>query len=65
MSSRSLHCLRCARPAEGLDGCRTCAAESIGAIAMPPLADLAGVDLSSYPGGPWGCRRPCRCPVRR
>ncbi|MGW2388488.1 pyridoxal-phosphate dependent enzyme [Streptomyces lydicamycinicus] len=52
--SRSLHCLRCARPAEGFDGCRTCAAEGIGVNTMPPLADLGGVDLTGYPGGPWG-----------
>ncbi|MCL7495259.1 pyridoxal-phosphate dependent enzyme [Streptomyces sp. MCA2] len=49
-----LHCLRCTRPAEGFDGCRTCAAEGIGVNTMPPLADLAGVDLAAYPGGPWG-----------
>ncbi|MFC9238250.1 pyridoxal-phosphate dependent enzyme [Streptomyces decoyicus] len=49
-----LHCLRCARPAEGFDGCRTCAAEGIGVNTMPPLADLASVDLAAYPGGPWG-----------
>ncbi|WP_406482303.1 hypothetical protein [Streptomyces platensis] len=30
MASRSPHCLRCARPAEGFDGCRTCAVEGIG-----------------------------------
>lgn len=61
MTSRSLHCLRCARPAEGFDGCRTCAAEGIGVNAMPPLADLGGVDLSSCPGGPWGL--PAALPV--
>ncbi|MFE6739657.1 pyridoxal-phosphate dependent enzyme [Streptomyces tubercidicus] len=54
VTSRSLHCLRCARPAEGFDGCRTCAAEGIGVNTMPPLADLGGADLSRYPGGPWG-----------
>ncbi|MGY5130441.1 pyridoxal-phosphate dependent enzyme [Streptomyces nigrescens] len=61
MTSRSLHCLRCARPAEGFDGCRTCAAEGIGVNTMPPLADLGGVDLSGYPGGPWGL--PAALPV--
>ncbi|PBC86592.1 MULTISPECIES: pyridoxal-phosphate dependent enzyme [unclassified Streptomyces] len=55
MTSRPpLHCLRCARAAEGFAGCRTCAAEGIGVNTMPPLADLAGVDLAGYPGGPWG-----------
>ncbi|MEW1748519.1 pyridoxal-phosphate dependent enzyme [Streptomyces angustmyceticus] len=55
MTSRPpLHCLRCARAAEGFAGCRTCAAEGIGVNTMPPLADLAGVDLAAYPGGPWG-----------
>lgn len=61
MTSRSLHCLRCARPAEGFDGCRTCAAEGVGVNAMPPLADLGGVDLTGYPGGPWGL--PAALPV--
>ncbi|WP_330315967.1 hypothetical protein [Streptomyces platensis] len=61
VTSRSLHCLRCARPAEGFDGCRTCAAEGVGVNAMPPLADLGGVDLTRYPGGPWGL--PAALPV--
>ncbi|MGW7487342.1 pyridoxal-phosphate dependent enzyme [Streptomyces sp. NPDC054786] len=55
MTSRPpLHCLRCARAAEGFTGCPTCAAEGIGVNTMPPLAELAGVDLAAYPGGPWG-----------
>ncbi|MFF8784538.1 pyridoxal-phosphate dependent enzyme [Streptomyces sp. NPDC015125] len=55
MTSRPpLHCLRCARVSEGFAGCRTCAAEGIGVNTMPPLADLTGVDLAAYPGGPWG-----------
>lgn len=54
ISRPPLHCLRCARAAEGFAGCRTCAAEGIGVNTMPPLADLAGVDLAAYPGGPWG-----------
>ncbi|WP_328730936.1 pyridoxal-phosphate dependent enzyme [Streptomyces caniferus] len=55
MTSRPpLHCLRCARAADSFAGCRTCAAEGIGVNTMPPLADLAGVDLAAYPGGPWG-----------
>ncbi|MGW7578074.1 pyridoxal-phosphate dependent enzyme [Streptomyces sp. NPDC054765] len=49
-----LHCLRCARPSEGFDGCPVCAAEGIGVNTMPPLANLAGVALAAYPGGPWG-----------
>ncbi|MEU9118941.1 pyridoxal-phosphate dependent enzyme [Streptomyces sp. NPDC048506] len=61
MNPPSLHCLRCGRPAEAFDGCRSCAAEGIGANAMPPLADLTGVDLAGYAGGPWGL--PAALPV--
>ncbi|MFF3272434.1 pyridoxal-phosphate dependent enzyme [Streptomyces chrestomyceticus] len=50
----SLHCLRCGQEVRGFTGCPRCAAEGIGANAMPPLADLEGLELSSYPGGPWG-----------
>lgn len=54
VASPSLYCLRCGRTAEGFDGCRTCASEGIGVNTPPPLADLAGLDLASYSGGPWG-----------
>ncbi|GAU69679.1 threonine synthase [Streptomyces sp. NBRC 110611] len=46
---------------EGFGGCRSCAAEGIGVNAMPPLADLTGLDLAGYPGGPWGL--PAALPV--
>ncbi|UQA97207.1 threonine synthase [Streptomyces halobius] len=54
MTAPPLHCPRCGRAAEGFDGCRVCAGEGIGVNTPPPLADLAGLDLASYPGGPWG-----------
>ncbi|MFF4603245.1 pyridoxal-phosphate dependent enzyme [Streptomyces sp. NPDC001339] len=54
MTPPPLQCLRCDRPAEGFGGCRSCAAEGIGVTAMPPLADLTGLDLAGYRGGPWG-----------
>ncbi|MFE0381034.1 pyridoxal-phosphate dependent enzyme [Streptomyces inhibens] len=58
MPSPVLHCLRCGRAAAAggtrFDGCQTCAAEGIGVNTMPPLADLRGVDLAAYRGGPWG-----------
>ncbi|MEV0372430.1 pyridoxal-phosphate dependent enzyme [Streptomyces sp. NPDC050636] len=54
MTSPSLHCLRCGRTAEGFDGCRACASEGIGVNTPPPLADLTGLELASYTGGPWG-----------
>lgn len=54
MPPTPLRCLRCDRPTGSFDGCRSCAAEGIGVNAMPPLADLSGVDLARYPGGPWG-----------
>jgi threonine synthase len=49
-----LHCLRCGGAAEGFRGCPVCAAEGIGANCAPAPARLDGLDLCSYPGGPWG-----------
>ncbi|TJZ58797.1 pyridoxal-phosphate dependent enzyme [Streptomyces piniterrae] len=54
MTPTPLHCPRCGRRAEDLGGCPACAKEGIGVNTPPPLADLTGLDLASYPGGPWG-----------
>ncbi|MFE6689861.1 pyridoxal-phosphate dependent enzyme [Streptomyces sp. NPDC057743] len=49
-----LHCPRCGDAAGDLTGCRSCARDGIGVNTPPPLADLTGLDLAAYPGGPWG-----------
>ncbi|MEW1657289.1 pyridoxal-phosphate dependent enzyme [Streptomyces sp. NPDC093707] len=49
-----LHCARCGHAADDFTGCRSCARDGIGVNTPPPLADLAGLDLAAYPGGPWG-----------
>ncbi|KOG66161.1 pyridoxal-5'-phosphate-dependent protein subunit beta [Streptomyces griseoflavus] len=49
-----LHCLRCGLEVRGFAGCPRCAADGIGANALPPLAELDGLELAGYPGGPWG-----------
>ncbi|MEW2577282.1 threonine synthase [Streptomyces syringium] len=54
MPSTPLHCPRCGTGAEDFSGCGACRAEGIGANPVPPLADLSGLSLRTYPGGPWG-----------
>ncbi|KOG91251.1 pyridoxal-5'-phosphate-dependent protein subunit beta, partial [Streptomyces varsoviensis] len=54
MTSPPLHCLRCGVLVTGFTGCPECAAEGLGVNAAPPLADLSGLSLERYPGGPWG-----------
>ncbi|MFJ9407488.1 pyridoxal-phosphate dependent enzyme [Streptomyces sp. NPDC101393] len=54
MAPPPLHCPRCGSPAEGFEGCRSCASEGIGVNTPPPLVDLTGHHLAAYPGGPWG-----------
>ncbi|MFF2806734.1 pyridoxal-phosphate dependent enzyme [Streptomyces sp. NPDC058000] len=54
MPPAPLQCPRCGRAAEGFTGCSPCARDGIGVNTPPPLADLTGLDLAAYPGGPWG-----------
>ncbi|GGR19513.1 pyridoxal-phosphate dependent enzyme [Streptomyces netropsis] len=54
MPSTPLLCPRCGTGAKDFSGCGACRAEGIGANPVPPLADLSGLSLRSYRGGPWG-----------
>ncbi|MEV4440064.1 pyridoxal-phosphate dependent enzyme [Streptomyces sp. NPDC049577] len=49
-----LHCPRCGAAAEDLSGCAPCRAEGVGVNPVPPPADLSGLSLADFPGGPWG-----------
>ncbi|MFI9724492.1 pyridoxal-phosphate dependent enzyme [Streptomyces sp. NPDC052396] len=49
-----LYCPRCGTPARDFAGCAACRTEGIGANPVPPPADLSGLSLASFPGGPWG-----------
>jgi threonine synthase len=49
-----LTCPRCDSAGEGYAGCDRCRREGVPVNLVPPLADLEGVELSRYPGGPWG-----------
>lgn len=51
-----LQCPRCGVPQQGYTGCSTCAAEGVYVNLVPPPTNLAGRDLSSLVGGPWGWR---------
>ena len=50
-SDCTLHCQRCGEWGSGYEGCPACASEGVFVNLMPPLADLAGYDLSTYSGG--------------
>ncbi|AIA07530.1 pyridoxal-phosphate dependent enzyme [Streptomyces noursei] len=54
MPPAPLRCPRCGRAADGFTGCASCARDDVGVNTPPPLADLSGLDLAAYPGGPWG-----------
>ncbi|MFF0623695.1 pyridoxal-phosphate dependent enzyme [Streptomyces sp. NPDC004296] len=54
MPPAPLRCPRCGRAADGFTGCPSCARDGVGVNTPPPLADLTGLDLAAYPGGPWG-----------
>lgn len=49
-----LVCPRCAAPGSGTSGCQHCAADGRHVNLLSPLADLAGRDLRTFRGGPWG-----------
>lgn len=59
----ALHCPRCGAAAEDFSGCAACREEGIGANPVPPLADLSGLSLETYPGGPWGWPSALSAPV--
>ncbi|MFF4226340.1 pyridoxal-phosphate dependent enzyme [Streptomyces abikoensis] len=58
-----LHCPRCGAAAQDFSGCAACREEGIGANPVPPLADLSGLSLETYPGGPWGWPSALSAPV--
>ncbi|MEV5510606.1 pyridoxal-phosphate dependent enzyme [Streptomyces orinoci] len=49
-----LHCPRCDAEVRDFAGCAVCRAEGVGVNPVPPAADLSGLSLDSFPGGPWG-----------
>ncbi|MCC3775389.1 pyridoxal-phosphate dependent enzyme [Streptomyces sp. UNOB3_S3] len=58
-----LRCPRCGAAARDFSGCAACREEGIGANPVPPLADLSGLSLETYPGGPWGWPSALSAPV--
>lgn len=54
MGLPELTCPRCDTAASGYAGCGRCRADGVAVNLVPPPADLRGVDLSGYRGGPWG-----------
>ncbi len=59
-----LSCPRCRRAGDGYAGCPRCRAEGVPVNLVPPPADLGGVDLRGYPGGPWGIPQAMPVPER-
>lgn len=49
-----LTCPRCGEVGEGYQGCVRCRADNVPVNLVPPPADLSGLALREYPGGPWG-----------
>ena len=49
-----LRCPRCRREGNGYRGCLVCRREGVYVNLALPLSDLAGFDLATYRGGPWG-----------
>ena len=49
-----LSCPRCGLEVTGYAGCPRCRADGVPVNLVPRLANLAGLDLAGFPGGPWG-----------
>lgn len=50
----SLTCPRCGTAGTGYAGCTRCRRAGVAVNLVPPLADVSGLDLAEYAGGPWG-----------